>query len=343
MKKIILSTFLASIIVINSSVFIGCSKQTNTYNEQTKQTDQTKSSTAYKPVTITVDLLRSGKGEKLEETFKTAPQKAVTLGDEFTDVLLDLGLESNIAGRTENGCKSIRTTFDEVKKKVPVLATENLSQEKLLNVQPDFIIGWDSNFTDKKFGKDFCVTNGISIYTPKFTGDHATIEDIYADYITLGQIFNVSAKAEEKVAAMKSKVAKVQEKIKTLKAEPQKVFIYDSGEKSAFTGCQGLPGDLIKIAGGKNIFDDIDKGWATVSWEEIVNRNPEVIIIMNYGTGDAAEKEKFLYNSEPLKDVDAIKNKRVYPVNLCDVEGSAGTADVVQDLAKAFYPNLFSN
>ncbi len=339
MKRSRVLLALVSVSIISLSIFTGCgSNQSKISNGQTNQSE----SSSYKPVTITIDLLRNGKGEKVKETFKSEPKRAVTLGDEFTDILLDLGLDNSIAGRTENGCKSIRTTLDTSRKKIPVLATKNLSQEKLLSVQPDFIMGWDSNFSDKKFSKDFCEKNGISIYTPKFTGDHASIQDVYDDYITLGKIFNVSSKAEDKVATMKSKVSKVQEKIKTIKSDPQKVFIYDSGEDSPFTGCQGLPGDLIKIAGGKNIFDDIDKGWAHVSWEEIVKRNPDVIIIMNYGTGDVIEKEKFLYSNTALKDVDAIKNKRVYPVILNDVEGGAGTADVVQDLAKIFHPEVFN-
>ncbi|AWI05784.1 ABC transporter substrate-binding protein [Clostridium drakei] len=339
MKKIKLLC-LSSVLIVSLSAFAGCSSSKEKVSNDKSTEAQ---SSTYKPVTITVDLLRNGKGEKVTETFKAPPKKAVTLGDEFTDILLDLGLEKNIVGRTENGCKAVRTTFNDVRKNVPVLADKNLSQEKLLSVQPDFIMGWDSNFSDKKFGKEFCEKNGISIYTPKFTGDHATIQDLYTDYITLGQIFNVSSKAEARVNDMKAKVSKVQDKIKTVKNDPQKIFIYDSGENAPFTGCQGLPGDLIKIAGGKNIFDDIDKGWANVSWEEVVKRNPQVIIIMNYGTGDAEKKEKFLYSNPALKDVEAIKNKRVYPITLTDVEGSAGTAEVVNDLAKAFYPSVFNN
>ncbi|MBW6411733.1 ABC transporter substrate-binding protein [Clostridium weizhouense] len=337
MKKSKSFLYLASICTISLSIFLGCaSNGSKSSNEQVK--DNT-----YKPVTITVDLLRSGNGDKVEETFESSPKRAVTFGDEFTDILLDLGLENSIAGRTESNCKSIRTTFDEKKKDIPVLANKNLSQEKLLSVQPDFAMGWDSNFSDKKFNKDFCKENGIAIYTPKFTGDHATIQDLYTDYITLGEIFNVKSLAEDKVNTMKTKVEKVKDKVKNIKSEPKKVFIYDSGEESPFTGCQGLPGDLIKIAGGKNIFDDIDKAWAHVSWEDIVDRNPEVILIMNYNNENIEEKEKFLCSNPALKDVDAIKNKRIYPIILSDIEGGAGTADVVEDLAKAFYPDVFNN
>lgn len=340
MKKSKLLVSLSVVSIMSLSIFTACGSSQK--NVSSKDQPSKSEQSTYKPVTVTVDLLRSGKGQKITQTFKAAPKRAVTFGDEFTDILLDLGLQSSMAGRTDNGAKSIRNTFNESKKKVNVLATKDLSQEKLLSVQPDFAMGWDSSFSEKKFSKDFCEKNGISIYVPKFTRDDARIEDLYEDYITLGKIFNVSSTANEKVAVMKSKVNKVEEKVKTVKANPQKVFIYDSGEDSPFTGVKGLPGDLINIAGGKNIFDDINKGWAHVSWEEVVKRNPDVILIMDYGTGDVDEKEKFLYSNPALKNVNAIKNKRVVPIILTDVEGGAGTADVVQDIAKALYPKLFN-
>lgn len=229
-----------------------------------------------------------------------------------------------------------------LKKSVTALAEKNLTKEQLLSAESDFIMGWDSNFTDKKFGKDFCIENGISIYTPKFTSDKATIEDLYEDYNVLGKIFGVSDVSKAKVTAMKEKIKNVQYKISKLSKDSTKsIFVFDSGEKAPFTACQGMPGNLIKLAGGKTIFDDIDKGWATVSWEEVVERNPDVIVIMDYGNGDAAEKEKFLYSNQSLKEVDAIKNKQVYPVVLCDMEGGAGSALVVEDLAKILHPDLF--
>lgn len=338
MRKLKLLTVIMVAGSISLGVLGGCTS-TKGNTEKTAQTETSKK--AYEKVTLNMDLSRTGKGDKIEETFDEAPTKAVALGNEFTDVLLDLGLEKSMAGRTE-GAKSIRHTFDEAKKEVPVLAEKNLTREQLLNAKSDFVMGWDSNFKDKKFDKDFCKENGINIYVPKFTNDNSTVESIYEDYETLGKIFGVSDVAKEKVDVMKEKVKGVQDKVSKLSDKDIKsVFVFDSGEKAPFTAAQGMPGDIIKLAGGKSIFSDIEKGWATVSWEEVVKRNPDVIVISDYGTGDVAEKEKFLYSNEALKDVTAIKNKQVYSVVLDDLEGGAGTAQTVEDLAKDLHPDLF--
>lgn len=340
MKKIKLISVVLCAAIISSSLFVGCAKNESKTLQNSKA--ESVDNSDYEPVKISVNLKRSGDGDVVEQTFTKAPTKAVTLGDEFTDILLDLGLKDNMAGRTEAGEDTGKLTFKDAKKDVPVLAEKDLSKEQLLAAKSDFVMGWDSNFTDKKFGKDFCKENDINIYIPKFTNDNGKIEDLYEDYKTLGKIFNVNDVADSKVNAMKETIKSVQDKISTLKDNEKKnVFIYDSGDKAPFTACQGMPGNLIKLAGGKSIFDNINKGWATVSWEEVIAKDPEVIIIMNYGKGDVTEKENFLYSNEALKNVKAIKEKKVYSVGLPDMEGSAGSALVVQDMAKLLYPELF--
>ena len=69
----------------------------------------------------------------------------------------------------------------------------------------------------------------------------------------------------------------------------KKVSVYDSGEDAPFTACQGMPGDILKSAGAISIFNDIEAGWATPSWEEVVERDPDAILLLDYD-GDVEEK-----------------------------------------------------
>jgi len=43
-----------------------------------------------------------------------------------------------------------------------------------------------------------------------------------------------------------------------------------------------MPTALIEAAGGVNVMNSFEKSWGTVTWEEVVDRNPEVIVIVNY-------------------------------------------------------------
>ena len=73
----------------------------------------------------------------------------------------------------------------------------------------DFLMGWDSVFSDKNFGKEFCDANGIAMYFPYVCSDKATFEDLYKDYETLGKIFQVEDVASEKIQAMKDTLQEV--------------------------------------------------------------------------------------------------------------------------------------
>ena len=89
-------------------------------------------------------------------------------------------------------------------------------------------------------------------------------------------------------------------------------------------------------------FDDIEKGWATPSWEEVIERDPEAIVILDYtGKDDIAAKKEFLETSEYTKDLTAVKEGRIYSASCSDMQGSAGSAATVEQIAQQLYPDMF--
>ena len=219
------------------------------------------------------------------------------------------------------------------------------------------MIGWDSLFSDDNFSVDWCLKNNIIPYFPYSCSDKATMEDVYKDYDTLGHIFGVSDVAEQRVQTMKDTIEEVKNTLgedvyknpvsvfvydsgEDVYKNPVSVFVYDSGEDAPFTACQGIPGDMIKLAGGISIFNDIDKGWATPSWEEVVARDPDVILILDYDH-DTEAKKKFLETNEFTKNLRAVKEGRIYSACCSDMQGSAGSANAVKLMANEFYPDKF--
>ena len=251
-----------------------------------------------------------------------------------------------MAGYTKGSCWSLVSEYparDNVTQLLePGKGIANMSKEELIQTGCDFLIGWDSVFSDKNFGKEFCDENGIAMYFPYVCSDKATFDDLYKDYETLGKIFKVEDLAAEKVQAMKDTLAEVKEALgDDAYANPVKVFAYDSGEDVPFTACQGMPGDIIKLAGGISIFDDIEAGWAKPSWEEVVERDPDAIVILVYTGEDFEQKKEFLETNEFTKDLRAVKEGKIYSACCCDMQGSAGSAGTVKILAEQLYPDKF--
>lgn len=302
-------------------------------------------SAAYEPVTITLNLERSGMGENVEYTFEEMPSAVVASGDQMADFFFDLGLEGQMAGYTKGSCWSTVSEYparEEVAQLTePGTGLSSLSKEELVATGCDFMMGWDSLFSDKNFGVEFCNDNGIAMYFPYVCSDHATFEDLYKDYEVLGNIFKVEDVAAEKVQAMKDTLQEVKDVLgEDVYADPVKVFVYDSGTDTPFTACQGIPGEIIKLAGGISIFDDIEAGWARPSWEEVIEREPDVILILDYD-GDTAEKTEFLQTNDFTKDLTAVKEGKIYSACCSDMQGSAGSAQAVRIIAEQLYPDMF--
>lgn len=138
---------------------------------------------------------------------------------------------------------------------------------------------------------------------------------------------------------MKAEVKSVTDKTKNIENKPR-VLIYDSGEGEAFVGGSGLPNNLIELAGGENIYKDLGQDYATVSFEDIVQKNPEIIVVTEYYSGITGdEKIKFLKNSPALKDIDAIKNNRIYKIGLIDLAPGIRNSRAVEKLYNMFYGN----
>ena len=136
----------------------------------------------YEPYTITLNLERSGIGQNMEETFTAAPTHAVADGDQMADMLFDLGLADHMAGFTRGACLSTVSEYparDTVRKLTPDgVNLRNATKETLIDTGCDFMMGWDSLFSENNFSVSFCLEHGIIPYFPYCCSDSATFEDI---------------------------------------------------------------------------------------------------------------------------------------------------------------------
>ncbi|GAB3837368.1 ABC transporter substrate-binding protein [Kribbella italica] len=91
------------------------------------------------------------------------------------------------------------------------------------------------------------------------------------------------------------------------------VFVYDSGTDQPFTsGNQVPPNDIIRLAGGRNIFVDLEARWIQVSREAVTKAAPEVVIILDYGNQLAQKQLDFLKTSARNKNLPTVRNNRFF-------------------------------
>ncbi|WP_282078427.1 ABC transporter substrate-binding protein [Epibacterium ulvae] len=279
-------------------------------------------------------------------TFDTVPTAAISNDVNLTEMMLVLGLADKMVGYT--GISGWKTLDEEMRagvEQLPELSAKYPSKEVLIGADADFFFaGW--NYGMKVGGEVTPETlSPFDIKVYELTEscihigekDKVSMDDMYNDLLNLGAIFDVSDKAKELVAGYKADLANFTASLNT-GDEPLRVFVYDSGEDTPFTaGRYAMPTALIEAAGGKNVLDDFEKSWATVTWEEVVERNPEVIVIVNYGNVTAEEKRAFMMSNPAFADIDAVKNDRF--VTLEYVEATPGPRNIaaIKKLSSAFW------
>lgn len=282
-------------------------------------------------------------------TFDAAPTRAVSNDVNLTEMMLVLGLTDHMAGYTGvSGWKTLDPEMREGVKELPELAEKYPTKEVLLGAEADFYFaGW--NYGMKVGGEvtpDTLAPFGIKVYELTESCIHIgskekiSMADMYNDLLNLGTIFGVKDKAKALVAGYEAKLAEVTARVKESGKEPLRVFVYDSGEDTPFTaGRYAMPTALIEAAGGHNIMDDLDKSWATVAWEPVIERNPEVVVIVNYGQVTAEQKIAFMKSNPAFASIDAVKNDRF--VVLEYVEATPGPRNIraVEKLVDGFARN----
>ena len=279
-----------------------------------------------------------------EVTFTQAPKHAVSHDINMTQMMLALGLKPRMAGYNGvSGWKSVTPEMQTILDGLPELAAKYPSVETLLNANVDFFFaGWDYGM---RVGGDLTPQTlqplGINVYELTescafvMKRPPASLEDTYNDLRNLGKIFDVQDRANALIAQMQAQVAEVR---KGLPADKPRVFLYDSGEDRAMTsGRLGMPQALIDAAGGRNILDDVEASWTRVNWEDVVERNPQVIVIVDYGEVTAEQKEHFLLSNKALQSVDAIKNQRFIVIPYVQATPGIDNVLAVETLAKGFH------
>ncbi|MDX3532598.1 ABC transporter substrate-binding protein [Streptomyces sp. ID05-39B] len=266
-------------------------------------------------------------------TFDKVPERVVTNDVGITELMFALGLEDRMAGFAMPDDKGDLTgvPWKDGYEKVKWLSKDQLTKENVLDARADLVFaGWNYGFReDGGFTPDALKKLGIPSYiltescrngrTESSRGIMPPLEALYADLTNLGKLFGVEKRAAGLIAGFRKQVAAVRAQMPAGGARPT-VFLYDSGQDQPFTsGRYAAPDQIISEAGGTNLMHDVADSWTTVGWESVVARDPDVIVICDYGDVGAEQKKEFLLSYAPLRNVSAVKHRRIVVLDYVDL------------------------
>ncbi|MFN3507706.1 MAG: ABC transporter substrate-binding protein [Allorhizobium sp.] len=280
-------------------------------------------------------------------TFDAAPARAVSNDVNLTEMMLALKLQDRMVGYTGiSGWKTLDEGLREGVKELPELSPKYPTKEVLLNADADFYFaGW--NYGMKVGGEvtpETLEPFGIKVYELTescihiMSKDKPSMEDMFVDLLNLGKIFDVEDRAQALVEGYRKELDAITTRIGGIE-KPVRVFVYDSGTEKPFTsGRFGIPTAMIEAAGGTNIMEDVEKSWTEVSWEPVIERNPEVVVIVNYGDVTAEQKIAFMKENPAFKNLDAVKQDRFVVLEYVEATPGPRNVQAIDRLANAFHP-----
>ncbi|MFK8911606.1 ABC transporter substrate-binding protein, partial [Streptomyces sp. YS-3] len=266
-------------------------------------------------------------------TYDKVPERVVTNDVGITELMFALGLEDRMAGfaMPDDRGKVSELPWKGGYDKVKWLSRDQLTKENALDARADLVFaGWNYGFReDGGFTPEALKKLGIPTYilteschngrTASSRGIMPPLDALYTDLTNLGRLFGVEERAAALVRDFKKQIAEVRARAPKGADRPS-VFLYDSGRSTPFTsGRYAAPEQIITEAGGVNVMHDVADSWTTVGWESVVERNPDTIVICDYGDVSAEEKKKFLLSYAPLRNVAAVKHRRIFVLDYADL------------------------
>jgi ABC-type Fe3+-hydroxamate transport system substrate-binding protein len=202
----------------------------------------------------------------------------------------------------------------------------NPSVEKILELHPDLILGastlnqLESLRPLEKYG------------IPIFMVDPHGISGIYSSLTILGKVLNRETEARALIAKLQAREVAVH--ARSIGKPQVRVFMPIWYDPVVTIGKNDYITQLIAVAGGKSITDDIALPWPQVSMEAVIARNPEALLLVRGGKLTL----KGLSGRPGWNTLRAIKESKVYFVDDRINLPSPAAFDALEDLVRQFHP-----
>ncbi|MCJ7721656.1 cobalamin-binding protein [Candidatus Bathyarchaeota archaeon] len=254
------------------------------------------------------------------------PERIVSLSPSNTEILFAIGAGDKVVGVTDH-CNypaelEAKIETDEIAR---VGGYWNPSVEAIVDLKPDLVLVSTAQCTVKT---NNCKTNcsrrcelttkvanrlkslGLNVLT---LSPHS-MDNVLDDLLLMGNVTGNSAQASDLVETLKHKINAVVANSKTLPHEPTVYFeVWNSPYISV--NSKTWIGNLINLAGGKNIFEDAVSEWPVICPEDIIQRNPDIIVFpVIHGVPRFWGSFKAVKKRLGWENITAVRDGRLYEV-----------------------------
>ena len=267
-------------------------------------------------------IVTDGLGRKLEIT--SVPQKIITLTPSVTENVFALGAGDKIVGVSSYSDYPVAAT------KKPIVGDAfQLNFEQILLLEPDLIIG-DAQLVQSHMAKL------EELGLPVLAINPTSLQEVMEDLLLIGQAIGRGDGARQVVDEMQAKIRRVTNVVKLIPKEDRPLVFVEVWDEPLMTcGPGSFMQELIELAGGENLAADAGGAWVEYSSEQVLIRDPEVILLTRPYVQEVMERV-------PWQQVRAVVTGSVIEVDAdAFVRTTPRLADALVDLANILHPEIF--
>lgn len=267
----------------------------------------------------------------------SSPERIVTIKSTPTELLLALGLGDKIVGSAfQDG--AVPEQWQTAAESIPVISDFAPGQEAVLELEPDFVYaGWESMFTAEAAGeRDELASLGIGSYVSPsackaagYQPEKLEFEHVFDDILEAGWVFGAEDAAAELVSEQRIALEAIPSDDRGLTA-----LWYSSGTDIPYVGAGiGAPQMMMERLGLVNVAAGVDDTWSSLSWEAIVDADPDLIVLVDASWNTAESKIEHLETNPATLALDAVKESRYLVIPFAAGEAGVRNVDATADMA----------
>jgi iron complex transport system substrate-binding protein len=260
-----------------------------------------------------------------------SPQRIVSSAPSITEMLYALGLGDRVVGVTRF-CRYP----PEAQKKPKIGDYVNPNLEAIAALKPDLVI---------------VQTNPVRLAERLRTLrlkvleiDQHDIAALYESIRVVGDATGSSARAAQLIASIRGGLESVRERAGHFEATPMMLVIGRTPDRLdglIVAGTTSYLNEVIETAGGENVFRDARAAYPQVSLEEVLARNPRVIVDMGDMGDNVAvtpeQRRETIALWQRLPSLAAVRDHRIFPISM---DGFLVPGPRVVDAARALLAML---
>jgi iron complex transport system substrate-binding protein len=273
------------------------------------------------PVTV-----RDGLGR--EVTLRAVPKRIVSTVPSNTEMLYDLDLSDKVVGVTSHCGK----TCDVSGKKVIGGWAEPAIVREIADLKPDLVVAFGG--LQSPLAKEM-EKRGI----PTFVFFPATVDQTLRQILLVGAITGTAPKAQSIVTRCRKRIDELGEKLDNIPLPKRVKCLRLMSLEAMVVGGMSFQSDIIKKAGGVNVFADMDQAYPVVSLEDARQKDPDIIIL---NRDDEEKAVEWFSQQRGWRGLRASREGKVISIS-CDYICHPNTRidKTVEMLSRRFYPQLF--